>query len=52
MSVRPWDHQMRQPILLATANAVMQLAPMEGFLHQFNDLDTLGVDEPQSVCHF
>lgn len=52
MSVRPWDHQLRQPILLATANAVMQLAPIEGFLHQFNDLDTLGVDEPQSVCRF
>lgn len=52
MSVRPWDHQLRQPILLATGNAVMQLAPVEGFLHQFNDLDTLGVDEPQSVCHF
>lgn len=52
MSVRPWDHQMRQPIVLTTGNAVMQLAPMEGFMHQYNDLDTLGVDQPQSVCHF
>ncbi len=52
MSVRPWDHQMRQPIVLATGNAVMQLAPIDGFMHQFNDLDTLGVDQPQSVCRF
>lgn len=52
MSVRPWDHQMRQPIVLTTGNAVMQLAPIEGFMHQYNDLDTLGVDQPQSVCHF
>lgn len=52
MSVRPWDHQIRQPILLATGNAVIQLAPMEGFLHQTNDLDTLGVDAPQSTCRF
>jgi ABC transporter substrate binding protein (PQQ-dependent alcohol dehydrogenase system) len=52
MSVRPWDHQMRQPIVLTTGNAVMQLAPVEGFMHQYNDLDTLGVDQPQSVCHF
>lgn len=52
MSVRPWDHQMRQAIVLSTGNAVVQLAPVEGFLHQTNDLDTLGVDAPQSQCRF
>jgi ABC transporter substrate binding protein (PQQ-dependent alcohol dehydrogenase system) len=52
MSVRSWDHQLRQGILIATGNAVVQLAPVEGFLHQTNDLDTLGVDQPQSTCHF
>jgi ABC transporter substrate binding protein (PQQ-dependent alcohol dehydrogenase system) len=52
MNVRPWDHQMRQPILLASGNAVQKLAPIDGFLHQTNDLDTLGVDAPQSVCRF
>jgi len=52
MSVRPWDHQMRQPIVLTTGNAVQQLAPIDGFMHQINDLDTLGVDQPQSVCRF
>lgn len=52
LSVRPWDHQMRQGIVLADGNAVLQLAPVEGFPHQTNDLDTLGVDMPQSQCRF
>ncbi|MCC6736893.1 MAG: amino acid ABC transporter substrate-binding protein [Bauldia sp.] len=52
MSVRPWDHQLRQPILLATANAVVQRAPIEGFVHPTNNLDTLGVDAPQTACRF
>jgi ABC transporter substrate binding protein (PQQ-dependent alcohol dehydrogenase system) len=52
LSVRPWDHQIRQSIVLATGNAVIALAPIEGFLHQTNDLDTLGVDAPQSECRF
>jgi hypothetical protein len=43
---------MRQPILLNSGNAIQKLAPIEGFLHQTNDLDTLGVDAPQSVCRF
>jgi len=52
MSVRPWDHQLRQPILLATGNAVVQRAPIEGFVHPTNNLDTLGVDLGQSTCRF
>lgn len=52
MSFRPWDHQLRQGMLVSTGNAVMQLAPVEGFLHPLNDLDTLGVDERQSACNF
>lgn len=52
MSVRPWDHQLRQAILLSTGNAVIEFAPIEGFLHQTNDLDTLGVDAPLSECQF
>lgn len=50
LSIRPWDHQARQAVLLATGNAVIEIAPIEGFLHQTNDLDTLGVDEPVSEC--
>lgn len=50
MTFRAWDGQMRQPIVLATANAILALAPLDGFLHQFNSLDVLGTDEPESPC--
>jgi ABC transporter substrate binding protein (PQQ-dependent alcohol dehydrogenase system) len=52
LNVRNWDHQIRQPILLSTGNAVIERAPLEGFLHQTNELDTLGVDAPETECHF
>jgi ABC transporter substrate binding protein (PQQ-dependent alcohol dehydrogenase system) len=52
LTVRPWDHQIRQAIPLATATAVLEEAPITGFLHPTNDLDTLGVDKPQSTCKF
>jgi ABC transporter substrate binding protein (PQQ-dependent alcohol dehydrogenase system) len=51
VSVRPWDHQLRQAILLATPYAVIASAPIEGFLHRSNDLDTLGDDEQDTPCH-
>lgn len=50
MSVRSWDQQVRQPVLLATGNAVIARAPLEGFLHQTNELDTLGIDAPETQC--
>jgi ABC transporter substrate binding protein (PQQ-dependent alcohol dehydrogenase system) len=49
-SFRSWSQQLRQPILLATHDAVLALAPVEGALHQKNNLDTLGVDEPEFRC--
>jgi ABC transporter substrate binding protein (PQQ-dependent alcohol dehydrogenase system) len=49
-SFRPWDHQLRQPILLHTYNAVITTAPIEGFAHQFNTFDTLGFDKPENRC--
>ncbi len=49
-SFRPWNNQLRQAILLHTHNAVVGHAPLEGFLHQHNTLDSLGVDRPQSDC--
>jgi ABC transporter substrate binding protein (PQQ-dependent alcohol dehydrogenase system) len=52
LSFRSWDHQLRQPILLATADAVITEAPLTGFLHPNNVLDTLGYDQPESACHF
>jgi ABC transporter substrate binding protein (PQQ-dependent alcohol dehydrogenase system) len=51
-SFRPWDNQLRQPILLATHDAVIERAPVTGFLHRTNDLDTLGADEPETQCRF
>ncbi len=50
VSVRPWDHQLRQAILLTAPYSVIARAPLEGFLHKSNDLDTLGDDEPETPC--
>jgi ABC transporter substrate binding protein (PQQ-dependent alcohol dehydrogenase system) len=51
VSVRPWDHQLRQPILLWTHDSVVVSAPLPGFLHATNELDTLGDDQPETPCH-
>lgn len=50
LDFRPWDRQLRQPILLATHNRVVERAPIAGFLHQTNNLDTLGFDQRDSRC--
>ena len=50
LSFRDWDHQMRQPILLAAANGVIAVAPVDGFMHPTTDLDTLGTDSPETKC--
>lgn len=50
LSFRPWDNQLRQPIQLATADAVIAEAPFPQFLHQSENLDTLGADRPDSAC--
>lgn len=52
LSFRPWDNQLRQPILLATDNWVAERAPLSGFLHAVNTLDSLGVDRAESGCRF
>jgi ABC transporter substrate binding protein (PQQ-dependent alcohol dehydrogenase system) len=49
---RPWNNQLRQPILLNTHNWVVDRAPIKGFLHHKNNLDTLGIDERKSTCKF
>lgn len=49
-SFRPWNNQLRQPVLLHTHNAVAARAPLDGFLHRRDVLDTLGIDEPESKC--
>lgn len=52
MSFRAWNNQLRQPIMLATQDWVSARAPIEGFKHRTNDLDTLGVGERESECAF
>lgn len=52
LGFRPWDGQLRQPMLLATHNAVIERAPIQGFLHQTNNMDTLGFDKRDSRCKF
>jgi len=49
-SVRHWNHQLRQPILLAAPETVVAIAPMPKFLHPKHYVDTLGLDEPESKC--
>ncbi len=50
-SFRPWDGQLRQPVVLADTVSLVTIAPLPGFLHQTNTLDTLGVDKPETTCH-
>ncbi|WP_448954828.1 ABC transporter substrate-binding protein [Labrys neptuniae] len=51
VSFRSWDHQLRQPILIAQPMAIVSVSPQPGYLHQSNVLDTLGPDQPESQCH-
>ena len=50
LTLRDWDLQLRQPILLADGRTVVSVSPQQGFLHQFSELDTLGVDRPETKC--
>lgn len=51
-SFRPWNNQLRQPLLLHTHSAVIERAPLDGFMHHRNTLDTLGTDEAESSCRW
>jgi ABC transporter substrate binding protein (PQQ-dependent alcohol dehydrogenase system) len=50
LTVRDWDLQLRQPILLGDGRVVVSISPQEGFLHQYSELDTLGIDRPETTC--
>jgi ABC transporter substrate binding protein (PQQ-dependent alcohol dehydrogenase system) len=50
LTLRDWNLQLRQPILLADGRMVVTVSPQEGFLHQVSELDTLGVDRPETKC--
>lgn len=49
-SFRGWNGQLRQPLLLATHNAVIGVAPYSAFEHQTDILDTLGIDAGETTC--
>ena len=50
LTLRDWDLQLRQPILLTDGRTIVSVSPQQGFLHQFSELDTLGYDRPETQC--
>src|SRR3954452_12283608 len=50
LSLRDWNLQLRQPILLADGRMIVSVSPQEGFQHQVSELDTLGFDRPETKC--
>jgi ABC transporter substrate binding protein (PQQ-dependent alcohol dehydrogenase system) len=50
LAFRPWDGQLRQPLLLTDGQSVITTAPVDGVLHPKNNLDTLGADAPEKLC--
>ncbi len=50
LTLRDWDHQLRQPILLATDALTVSVSPQHAYLHQTSQLDTLGRDRPETDC--
>jgi ABC transporter substrate binding protein (PQQ-dependent alcohol dehydrogenase system) len=50
LTLRDWNLQLRQPILLSDGRVTVSASPQPGFLHQFSELDTLGVDRPETKC--
>lgn len=51
LTVRDWNQQLRQPILLSDGRNTVSVSPQEGFLHPLSALDTLGVDRPETRCN-
>jgi ABC transporter substrate binding protein (PQQ-dependent alcohol dehydrogenase system) len=49
-TLRLWNQQLRQPILLTDGRATVSVSPQEGYLHQVSELDTLGLDQPETKC--
>jgi len=49
-TLRAWNQQLRQPILLTDGRGTVSVSPQEGFLHETTELDTLGFDKPETKC--
>lgn len=50
VSLRDWDRQLRQPILIVQPKMLVSVAPEPGFLHPVSTLDSLGFDKPETGC--
>jgi ABC transporter substrate binding protein (PQQ-dependent alcohol dehydrogenase system) len=50
VTFRAWDGQLRQPIIIAGPELPVSVSPQQGFLHEHAEVDTLGIDEPESKC--
>lgn len=50
LTFRQWNWQLRQPVFIGDGRSVVSTSPQEGFLHQFSELDTLGIDKPETKC--
>jgi ABC transporter substrate binding protein (PQQ-dependent alcohol dehydrogenase system) len=50
LTLRDWNQQLRQPILLTDGRGTVSVSPQEGFLHETSELDTLGFDKPETKC--
>ena len=50
VTFRKWDGQLRQPLIIAGPDLPVSMSPQPGFLHQHSEVDTLGIDEPESKC--
>ncbi len=50
VTFRKWDGQLRQPIIVAGPELPVSVSPQPGFLHEYDELDTLGIDQPETKC--
>ncbi|MBX2881095.1 MAG: ABC transporter substrate-binding protein [Granulosicoccus sp.] len=50
LTFRTYNGQLRQPVLIVSPRMLITVSPQQGFLHQVTELDTLGIDEPESAC--
>ena len=50
LTLRAWNQQLREPILLNDGRGTVSVSPQEGFLHQKTELDTMGYDQPETKC--
>ncbi|MBP0484714.1 ABC transporter substrate-binding protein [Sagittula sp. M10.9X] len=50
VTFRPWNGQLRQPVILYDGMITVSVSPQDGFLHQTSALDSLGLDRPESAC--